>query len=118
VLSNHRAHRQNPGEFSFEIELPDEPGYSPEVVDAIMNGRLVDYQDLRTLNDMRLCQLGWVCDMNFAAGLERIRERGFIEELIAFLPQTPDIAAVGEKVLAYVAARLGCVAKPKELSEV
>jgi len=118
VISNYRVHLQNPVKFSFEIELPDEPRYSPEVLDAVMNGRLVDYQDLRTLNDMKLCQLGWVYDMNFAAGLERLRQRGFVEELIGFLPQTPEIAALKDLVLTYIDERLGRTPRLKELSEV
>jgi hypothetical protein len=118
VIASYRASREDSAKFSFEIELPDEPTCSPGVLDAVMNGRLVDYHDLRTLNDMKLCQIGWVHDMNFAAGIERIRQRKYIEDLLSFLPRTPEIAAVGAKVLAYTDARLGGAAHPKELSEV
>jgi len=118
VLTNYRAFYHEPAKFSFEIELPDEPGYSPAVLDAVVNGGVVDYRDLRTMNDMKLCQLGWVYDMNFVAALERLQQRGYIEELLNLLPKEPRVAEVGERLRAYMAARLGNCPQPKQLSEV
>ena len=74
VVQIYERHRDNPAGMSFESELPDEPGVSPEVLAAVMNEQLVEYTKLRTLNDMKLCQLGRVYDMNFAAALARLRE--------------------------------------------
>jgi hypothetical protein len=91
---------------SFERELPDEPRLSPEVLEAVLNGQLVEYTRLRTLNDMRLCQLGWVYDMNFAASLARLRERGLLPQLLSFLPATPDIDRLRDKLFTYIDARL------------
>lgn len=118
VVSSYLAHRESPGTFSFEIELPEEPGYSPPVLDAVLNGRVVDYRDLRSMNDMKLCQLGWVYDVNFAATLERLRQRGYIEELLSILPQSPEIAKVSEKIHTYMTAKLAGNPQLKELSEV
>jgi len=118
VVGSYRSYRQDPAKFSFEIELPDEPGCSPAVLDAVTNGRLVDYEDLRTMNDMKFCQLGWVYDMNFAAGLERLQQRGYIEELLGSLPHTPEIAQVSERIRSYMAAKLSRTPQPKLLSEV
>jgi len=119
VLELHERRREDPDGFSFETELPEKPEVSPEVLAAVMNGRLVDYAKLRTLNDMRLCQIGWVYDMNFAAALERLTERGHLETLFAYLPQTPDVLAVREKIREYVKARLEDVTNresPKSLT--
>ena len=66
-----------------EVELADEPQCSPGVLDAVLGGRLVDYTRLRTLNDMRLMQLGWVYNVNFKSTLKRIRKQKFIEKLLA-----------------------------------
>jgi hypothetical protein len=118
VLTNYRSYHHEPAKFSFEVELPDEPGYSPAVLDAVMNATLVNYEDLRTMNDMKLCQLGWVYDMNFAASLERLKQRGYVEELFSLLPRTPEIARVADQVRAYLAAKRGNTPQPKQLSEV
>jgi len=106
VTEYYRQYRDNCEEFKLELEFPDEPGYSAKVVEGVLHGRLIDYNELRTLNDAKLVQLGWVYDVNFAATLKRIRKRQFLEKLLEFLPKTPDIEIVGEKIFEYVEARL------------
>ncbi len=106
VVEVYQRHQSEPGTMSFQSELPDEPRVSPEVLEAVLNEQLVDHASLRTLNDMRLCQLGWVYDMNFAAALARLRERGFLQQLLRFLPATPEIDRVREKVFTYVDDRI------------
>ncbi len=89
-----------------ELEFPDEPGYSAEVVGGILCGRRIDNSELRTLNDMKLLQLGWVYDVNFTATLKRIRQRRFLEHIIDFLPRTEDIEKVKAKIFEYVDRRI------------
>jgi hypothetical protein len=76
------------------------------VLDAVMNGRLIDHAMMRTLNDKMLCKLSWVYDMNFAASLARLREQGSLEQVLSFLPATPEIECLGEKILTYVETRV------------
>ncbi|MHC4425512.1 MAG: HD domain-containing protein [Planctomycetota bacterium] len=106
VTDYYRQYRQDPDGFKLEIELPDEPRYSSHVVDRILDGQLIDYNILRTWHDMKLCQLGWVYDVNFAPTLNRIRQRGFLEMILDFLPQTEDIRKVREKIFGYVDSRI------------
>ena len=97
---------KNPEDFLLELEFADEPTYSADVVEMIMQGRRIDYNMLRTLNDMKLLQLGWVYDINFVATLRRIKQRGFLEMIFDFLPKTEDIEAVRKKILEYVDSRV------------
>ena len=112
VTEYYRKYRDNPDEFMLELEFADEPGYCPEVIKGVEQGRLIDYSELRTLNDAKLAQLGWVYDVNFPATLRRIRQRRFLEALLEFLPKTDDIERVKEKMFEYVEARLS---KEREL---
>jgi hypothetical protein len=89
-----------------ELGIPDKPGYSQNLVEAILHGRQMDYNHVRTLNDMKLLQLGWIFDVNFPSTLKRIKERRFLETLLSFLPQTDDIQKAREKVFGYVDLRL------------
>ncbi len=98
----YRQYLENPEGFKLELELPDNGRYSQEMVEAVLDERLIDYSKLRTLDDMKLLQLGWVYDVNFAATFKRIKQKRFLEDIIGFLPSDKDIAKVGEKVLAYV----------------
>lgn len=106
LIEGYKKYMADPGQFNLEIEFPDEPYYSPHMVEAILKGRLVDYNELRTLNDMKLLQLGWVFDVNFAETLVKIQERQFLEQIVAFLPHTDDIARAAKYVFNYVATRL------------
>jgi putative nucleotidyltransferase with HDIG domain len=101
-----RQYRKNPEKFRLELEFPDKPTYTPAVVDDILNGRRTSYSKLRVLNDMRLLQLGWVYDVNFAATLKRIKRRRFLEDIFSFLPETKDIGKVRGKIFEYVDSRI------------
>lgn len=106
VAKYQKLYEQDPDNFMLEVELADEPHCTPEIIDAILNEQLIDYSRLRTLNDMRLMQLGWVYDVNFQPTLKRIRQRKFLAKLLDCLPQTQEIRRVGEKILTYVDSRL------------
>ncbi len=106
VTENYKTYRDNPQKFKLDLELPDEPEYSAEVVEGILNGQRVDYSRLRTLNDLKLCLLGWVYDVNFTPTLKRIKRRKFLEKLSDFLPNTEDVERVKEKIFGYVDFRI------------
>ncbi len=106
VSDIYRRRKEDPKGFSFEMELPDEPRISPQVLDAVLAGQLIEYGSLRTFNDIRLCQIGWVYDLNFAVSVERFQARNYLDELLSYLPQTPDIAEVRRRIGRYIDARL------------
>ena len=106
VTDYYRQYANNPQGFKLELELPDGPGYSTEVIEGLLRERRIDYSELRTLTDMKLCQLGWVYDVNFAATFKRIRNRKLLEALVDFLPKTEDIERVKEKIFEYVDFRI------------
>jgi hypothetical protein len=109
ITEYHRHYRDYRGDFMLQtllLELPDEPGYSPKIVDGLLHGRRIDHKELRTMNDMRLLLIGWVYDVNFAATLEQIRERGFLDVLFDFLPRTCDIERVRRTISRYVDSRI------------
>jgi putative nucleotidyltransferase with HDIG domain len=106
VLRYYTQYRDEPEKFRLELDFPDEPGYSAEVVERLLNGERIDYGRLKTFNDMKLCQLGWVYDVNFAATLKRIKQRRFLEKTFDFLPDTSDIEKVRGKIFEYVDSRI------------
>jgi hypothetical protein len=106
LIDCYEKYRQNPKDFKIEIELPDEPYYSAKIVDKILRLQRIDHKTLKTWNDMKLLQLGWVYDVNFVPTLKRIRQRRFLETLLEFLPQTDDIEKVREKIFEYVDSRI------------
>jgi len=107
VTDYYRRYREDPNSFPLEIELPDVPEYCPEVLEAVMSEETVDWAKLRTLTDAKLCQLGWVYDLNFTPSLRRIDERGYLTDLISLLPQDDAIQRLCRKIVEYVDLRLG-----------
>jgi hypothetical protein len=105
VIKAYIQRRDEPDSFKLEIELPDEPRVTPEVLDAILTGGRIDYKKLQTWNDMKLCILGWVYDVNFVPTLCRLKERRHLETIFEFLPDIPDIRKAREKIFAYVDSR-------------
>lgn len=110
----YRQYAENTPGFKLELELPDQPGYSDEVIEALLRRRRIDYSELRTLNDMKLCLLGWVYDVNFAPTLKRIKQLRFLEMLVDFLPKTEDIKRVRQKIFEYVDFRISQETTNKE----
>jgi hypothetical protein len=106
VIKAYIQQRDDPDNFKLEIEMPDEPRCTPEVLDAILTGGRIDYKALKTLNDMKLCALGWVYDVNFTPTLSRLKQRRHLETIFEFLHDTPDIHKVRDKIFAYVDSRI------------
>ncbi|NLD94129.1 MAG: HD domain-containing protein [Fibrobacter sp.] len=73
---------------AINIGLPDSPEISATIADCIMNGRLADVNDMRTLNDFKLLQVGWVYDINFPRTYQIFKQRKYLETLSDVLPQT------------------------------
>ncbi len=102
VIKNYKDYLSKPEGFVLEVAFPDTPGCSPEVVAAVLARQPIDYRQLKTIDDVKLMQLGWVFDINFAASLARIRDRGYLDELIRLLPDTPEINHLTGFVMDYV----------------
>jgi len=102
ITEYYQQYLDDPDNFKIELEVPDEPGYCREIVEHLLKGDRIDYEKMKTFNDIKLLMLSWVYDVNFTATLERIRQRGFLQKVIDFLPANEDIERVRTKVFEYV----------------
>ena len=76
------------------LGLPDLPGIvSANCVAALNSGAVVRLDTTTCVNDFTLLQISWVYDLTSATSRRILRERGYIEELAATLPERPDIRA-------------------------
>jgi len=76
---------------AIELGLPDDPICSQRVMESLKQRRLVLMQDLKTLNDFKLLQIGWVYDLNFVPSFHTVQNRKYIEKLEATLPQSKEV---------------------------
>lgn len=106
VAKYYKQYEQDPEAFKLEVELPNTPGYTKQVLQKILDGRRINYTELQNWNDMKLCQLSWVYDLNFQPAFERLKQKGYLEMIISFLPQTDDIKKAAQKVLDFVKKKI------------
>ncbi|MBN2314262.1 MAG: HD domain-containing protein [Sedimentisphaerales bacterium] len=115
IMRYYKRRMDDPLNDSLGLGFPDPPEYSPHVVEKLLRGESIDYSDLRSLNDMRLVQLGWVHDINFTVTLEQIKERRYLETLISFLPDMAETKTIGQRIFSIVDEKLKRKNKSDEL---
>jgi len=79
---------------ALELDLPDTTEISDKVYQDLMNKRIVDITNIRTLNDLKLLQAGWIFDINFSPTLRSIRHRHYMEMIRAVLPESNKITEI------------------------
>lgn len=76
------------------LHVEDNPAVcSPEVVRAVLAGRVVSYRDLHYVNDFRLLLGTWIHELRFAVTRDMLRASGHMEKVFSGLPDTPEIRA-------------------------
>lgn len=85
-----------------ESGLPDTPGYSPVLIENLLQYQRCSYNDMKNFNDRKLLLLSWIYDINFPNTLSEIARNGFIKKIIDSLPGTKDIQMVHDHLQAYV----------------
>lgn len=72
---------------TIELDLPNIDRVSVPVYEALMNGKIVQMTDLKTLQDFKLLQISWIFDVNFSKTFQIVRERKYLEAIRAALPR-------------------------------
>lgn len=88
------------------LELPDTGLCSPRALAEVVAGRMPNRELLATVDDLKLLQLSWAYDLNFAESFKIMAERGYLETLASLLPHQPGCLEAVDAVRAFVKARL------------
>jgi hypothetical protein len=97
---------------ALELELPNLPEITPAIGEDLLAGRPVKNHRIRTLNDLKLVQMGQVLDMNFRRTFELVTERGYLEKICAALPQNDLVRTIYTRMRAHLDNRLAAGAVP------
>jgi len=90
VVTDYYANAGNNRSRTIELDLPDTGTVSEPIYRALLRGELAKTTDLRTLNDFKALQIGWVYDLNFPRTFQIVRERKYLEKIRdAFTAGTP-----------------------------
>jgi len=70
------------------LGLPDTPEYADAVLACLATQTVASLSSLKTLNDFKVMQLTWVYDLNFPASFRLASDQGYIDRIVATLPET------------------------------
>ena len=102
VVTDYYANPPKTRNRAIELDLPDTPVISGEICDDLLAGRSARMTDMRSLNDFKLLQMGWVYDVNFPHTLQQIRERKYLEKIREALPRPEQVSEVYTVVRKYL----------------
>lgn len=89
------------------LELPETGLCSPQALAEVVAGRMPNRELLATVDDLKLLQLSWVYDLNFAESFKIMDERGYLESLASLLPDQLGCREAVAVVRAFVETRQG-----------
>ncbi len=87
---------------TIELDLPDTPGISRNVSKALMNQTIVDINQISSLNDLKLLQIGWIFDLNFSPAFKAVQSRRYLETIFEALPPSKEMRLISNMVFTYL----------------
>ncbi len=102
VLTDYYAIRDTSPNPALYLGFPDTPEYNRDLLEDIFNDRVSSIRNVKTCNDMNLTRLAWLFDLNFVETVRLVRERGYINKLIAILPQNDEIDKLHTHLMEYM----------------
>lgn len=91
---------------AFSLELEDSPLVSKAVIKNIMEEKLPDRKEMKTITDFKLGQMAFVYDLNFKHSFSIINKRQYLNKLFENLPKNDQIFEVYRRVKIHVENQL------------
>lgn len=86
---------------TIELELPNTNEISDEVFESIINKKVVLKESMKTLNDFKLMQIGWLFDLNFNYSIERLYQNKYLDKIFDSLIENERIKQLRDVVNDY-----------------
>lgn len=103
VVTDYYRNKGNNRNRAIELDLPDVDHVSIPVYETLLNEKIVQMADLKTLQDFKLLQIGWIYDVNFPRTFQIIREKQYLRAIRDALPRESRPATeVYERACAYL----------------
>jgi len=86
--------------------LPETADFSFDAYENLISKKLVEVEQIRCANDLRLLQLSWLYDVNFVPTFRRIKQRQYVETLIRFLPSSEKVETAKKLLHDYLSEKI------------
>jgi len=83
-------------------ELKHTPRYSLNIIEDLLQGKLIKPKDIKTSVDLMLFRLSWIYDINYTYSFSYIEEQQYVAKLLVMLPVTDDIQRVHQHIKQYI----------------
>ena len=87
---------------TLQLDLPDKPEINPKNYQDLLNEKMVDLNNLETLNDFKLLQIGWIYDLNFQRSFQILDKNKYLDIIFKTLPNTDEIKTIQQKTNDYL----------------
>jgi hypothetical protein len=101
MIDSYEDDRSTPGSVVV-LGLPDDDTVSTNIINALKLGKIAAMDDMKSLNDFKLLQIGWVFDLNFAPAFRELRKQRYVERIAALLPASNEIHAAVDQAVEHV----------------
>ncbi len=91
---------------TIELGLPDTNEISDEVLINVLAEKKVQSTDLKSLNDFKLMQMGWIYDVNFPRTFQLIRARRYMELIYDTLPPSDHMDQLYSQIRSFLDKRI------------
>jgi putative nucleotidyltransferase with HDIG domain len=108
VVTEHYRQQTRSRNRAIDLGLSDSPAISERIVEKLLAGTLAQSRDMKTQNDLKLLQMGWVFDLNFSRSFFLVKSRRYLEKILATLPRTGVVEQIYSKAKAYLHSRSPC----------
>lgn len=102
VVTDYYGQKNGNRNDALELDLPNTPEISEHVYYDLMNKRIVNIKHVKTLNDFKLLQIGWVFDINFVPTLQCINRRNYLKMIRDVLPKSEKLDNIFKVVQPYL----------------
>lgn len=81
---------------------PDDKKLPVDLVKQIISGRRINYNQVNTLNGMKLFQLSMIFDLNFPASFAVVKEKDILRIFLKSMPESSDLDTMALFITRYI----------------
>jgi putative nucleotidyltransferase with HDIG domain len=98
VITDYYTNKNQEPNHTLTWELPKANSVSPGVTKAVLSGKLVSKNEVKSELDVKIMQLSWIYDINFKASVEIILNNRYMEKIYSSLPKNDTVIDIYRKI--------------------